>query len=112
MKKIFLLPFLLLLFVEMSVGQALFAWSLMGVAAAGIGMSVMHDACHGAYSPNPLVNRVIGTASINMIGGMVFNWKLQHNKLHHTAYPTHEASGVIYAYLGPREKTPLFPNYE
>ncbi len=33
-------------------------------------------------------------------------------KLHHTAYPTHEANGVIYAYLGPREKLPLFPNYE
>ncbi|MGH7823647.1 MAG: Rieske 2Fe-2S domain-containing protein [Candidatus Binatia bacterium] len=33
-------------------------------------------------------------------------------KLHHTAYPTHEAGGVIYAYLGPRDKAPLFPNYE
>ena len=33
-------------------------------------------------------------------------------KLRHTAYPTHEANGVIYAYLGPRELMPLFPNYE
>lgn len=33
-------------------------------------------------------------------------------KLHHTAYPTHEANGVIYAYLGAREKMPLLPNYE
>jgi phthalate 4,5-dioxygenase oxygenase subunit len=33
-------------------------------------------------------------------------------KLRHTAYSTHEAGGVIYAYLGPREKMPLFPNYE
>ena len=33
-------------------------------------------------------------------------------KLRHTAYPTHESGGVIYAYLGPREKLPLFPNYE
>ncbi len=33
-------------------------------------------------------------------------------KLRHTAYPTHEAGGVIYGYLGPREKMPLFPNYE
>jgi len=33
-------------------------------------------------------------------------------KLHHTAYPTHEAGCVIYAYLGPRDKMPLFPNYE
>ena len=33
-------------------------------------------------------------------------------KMRHTAYPTHEANGVIYAYLGAREKMPLFPNYE
>jgi phthalate 4,5-dioxygenase len=33
-------------------------------------------------------------------------------KLHHTAYPTHEANGVVYAYLGPRDKMPLFPKYE
>src|SRR5262245_11297757 len=33
-------------------------------------------------------------------------------KLHHTAYPTHECNGVVYAYLGPRDKMPLFPDYE
>jgi phthalate 4,5-dioxygenase len=33
-------------------------------------------------------------------------------KLRHTAYPTHEANGIIYAYLGPRDKMPLFPDYE
>ena len=34
------------------------------------------------------------------------------NKLRHTAYPSHEANGVIYAYLGPRDRMPVFPNYE
>src|SRR5438445_4248650 len=33
-------------------------------------------------------------------------------KLRHTAYPTYEAGGVIYAYLGPRDQMPLFPAYE
>ena len=33
-------------------------------------------------------------------------------KLRHTAYPTHEAGSVIYAFLGPRDKMSLFPNYE
>jgi len=33
-------------------------------------------------------------------------------KLRHVAYPTREANGIIYAYLGSREKMPLFPNYE
>jgi phthalate 4,5-dioxygenase oxygenase subunit len=33
-------------------------------------------------------------------------------KLKHTAYPTVEAAGIVFAYLGPREVMPLFPNYE
>jgi nitrite reductase/ring-hydroxylating ferredoxin subunit len=33
-------------------------------------------------------------------------------KVRTTSYPTHEAAGVIYAYLGPRDKMPLFPDYE
>ena len=33
-------------------------------------------------------------------------------KLGHTAYPTHEANGIVYAYLGPRELMPVFPHYE
>ncbi|MFM7725432.1 MAG: fatty acid desaturase family protein [Flavobacteriales bacterium] len=60
---------------------ALFA--LTGVFLAGIGMSVMHDANHGAYSSNENVNRWVGY-SLNLLGGMVMNWKMQHNVLHHT----------------------------
>src|SRR4051812_46406288 len=33
-------------------------------------------------------------------------------KLHQTAYPTHEAAGVVFAYMGPRSLMPLFPDYE
>jgi linoleoyl-CoA desaturase len=60
---------------------ALFA--VTGVFLAGIGMSVMHDANHGAYSANEKVNRWVGY-SLNLVGGMVMNWKMQHNVLHHT----------------------------
>ncbi len=28
------------------------------------------------------------------------------------AYPTKEVAGIIFAYMGPRDKMPLFPNYE
>ena len=56
---------------------------LTGVFLAGIGMSVMHDANHGAYSANEKVNRWVGY-SLNLLGGMVMNWKMQHNVLHHT----------------------------
>jgi linoleoyl-CoA desaturase len=58
-------------------------WLVMGIAKAGIGMSVMHDANHGAYSQNKKVNQIFGH-TLNMLGGSVFNWKLQHNILHHT----------------------------
>src|SRR5437870_5284260 len=36
--------------------------------------------------------------------------QLRH-KVHHNAYPCHEAAGVVFAYLGPKDKVPLFPNY-
>src|SRR6058998_3722292 len=34
------------------------------------------------------------------------------DKLHHTAYPTEEVNGIVWAYLGPAEKMPLFPGFE
>ncbi len=56
---------------------------VMGVGMAGIGMNVMHDANHGAYSKNEWVNKIIGS-SIYLISGNVATWKVQHNILHHT----------------------------
>ena len=56
---------------------------VMGLGLAGIGMSVMHDANHGAYSNKSWLNQVMGY-SLNIIGGDNFNWKIQHNQLHHT----------------------------
>lgn len=56
---------------------------IMGIGMSGIGMSVMHDANHGSYSTNPKVNKWVGIC-IYLIGGDVYNWKVQHNILHHT----------------------------
>ncbi len=56
---------------------------LMGFGMAGIGLSVMHDANHGAYSKKKWVNTLMGY-SINLLGANAFNWKMQHNVLHHT----------------------------
>jgi phthalate 4,5-dioxygenase len=33
-------------------------------------------------------------------------------KIRHTAYPCREVAGIIFTYMGPREKLPLFPMYE
>lgn len=57
--------------------------AVMGLGLAGIGMSVMHDANHGAYSSNSTINQILGY-SLNVVGGDAFNWKIQHNQLHHT----------------------------
>lgn len=56
---------------------------LMGLGKAGIGLSVMHDANHGAYSRKKWVNNLIGY-SLNVVGGNATNWKIQHNVKHHT----------------------------
>lgn len=56
---------------------------LMGLAMAGIGMSVMHDALHGSYSKSAAVNKFMGR-SLNFLGGSAFIWNIQHNVLHHT----------------------------
>lgn len=37
--------------------------------------------------------------------------KLVNQGVTHTAYPTVEAAGIVFAYLGPRDKMPLFPSY-
>lgn len=62
---------------------------VMSIGAAGIGLSVMHDANHGAYSKVPWVNAAIGY-SLNLIGASSFNWKMQHNVMHHTFTNIHE----------------------
>lgn len=43
-------------------------WFLMAWGMIGIGTSVMHDANHGAYSPNKNVNKFIGFI-LEVIGG-------------------------------------------
>lgn len=55
----------------------------MGIGEAGIGMCVMHDAAHGAFSSKTWVNNVFAF-TMYILGSSVFNWKIQHNLLHHT----------------------------
>lgn len=62
---------------------ALIIWMCLGLIKSGIGMSIMHDANHGAYSANKKVNTLLGN-TLFLVGGSVHNWKLQHNILHHT----------------------------
>jgi linoleoyl-CoA desaturase len=83
MLSLYLVPFVMILTVQMSAWIALLLVILMGLGTAGIGMSVMHDAVHGAYSTHPWVNRLMGS-TLYLLGSNVFNWKIQHNVLHHS----------------------------
>jgi linoleoyl-CoA desaturase len=80
---IYILPFVLLLSLQPTFGVSMALWFIMGLGVAGIGMSVMHDANHGAYSSSKTVNSLMGY-TLNLAGGSAENWKLQHNILHHT----------------------------
>lgn len=75
--------FILVITLQPTFGITMLLWTIMGFSKAGIGMSVMHDANHGAYSSRSKVNLWMGH-TLNLVGGSVFNWKLQHNVLHHT----------------------------
>ena len=76
-------PFILLLSLQPPLWVSFILWFMMGLGVAGIGMSIMHDANHGAYSSSRKVNDLLGY-TLNLVGGAAFNWKLQHNILHHT----------------------------
>ena len=83
MLTIYIAPLVLLLTVSMPIGLVLLMWCIMGIGMAGTGLSVMHDANHGAYSKNDKVNKAIGKVLV-ILGGNDVNWKIQHNVLHHT----------------------------
>lgn len=80
---IYLVPLLFIYAYPLSTPLLLLSYCIMGVGMAGVGMSVMHDANHGAYSEKKWVNSLLGW-SLNFIGGFSVNWKMQHNILHHT----------------------------
>jgi linoleoyl-CoA desaturase len=79
----YVVPFVAMLVWQPNFWICLFCWVFMGFSLSGIGMSVMHDANHGAYSADERINRLVGF-SLNLLGGSAFNWKIQHNLLHHT----------------------------
>ena len=83
MLGLYLIPFVLILFVVQSQWTALVLAVLMGIGEAGIGMSVMHDGAHGAYSNKKWLN-TLAASSMYLLGSTTINWKIQHNVNHHT----------------------------
>lgn len=65
-------------------------WSLryvgciaLALGYAGVGMSIGHDALHGAYSERPWVNRLLGY-TFDLLGASSYMWRYTHNVAHHS----------------------------
>ena len=108
MFTLYIAPYILMITGVVTGVWAMFGLCLvMGVAVGGIGLSVMHDANHGAYSQKQWVNNLLGL-SLNVVGGNAFNWKVQHNVLHHTYTNIHDVDEDI----SPRGVLRLCPHGE
>lgn len=108
MLSLYLIPFGIILFIPMNGWIGLLLAMIMGIGIAGIGMCVMHDALHGSYSKKEWLNKLLG-GTMYLLGGNVFNWKMQHNVLHHT-YTNIEGGDEDIASRGPirlSENAPL-----
>lgn len=80
---IYIHSFLVVILFPLGPGLGILMAILMGIGEAGIGMSVMHDAAHGAFSKRKWVNSFFASTMF-ILGSNVLNWKIQHNLLHHT----------------------------
>ncbi|MGV8947064.1 MAG: fatty acid desaturase family protein [Lutibacter sp.] len=83
MFSMFLVPLILILTVSMPQWALLLLTVVIGIGMAGVGMNVMHDSNHESFSSKKWVNKVMGS-SIYILAGNVYNWKVQHNVLHHS----------------------------
>ena len=55
----------------------------LGLALAGVGFNITHDANHGSYSPHRRLNRAM-CWSMDAIGASSYVWRTKHNTAHHT----------------------------
>jgi linoleoyl-CoA desaturase len=83
MYVIYFTPYVLMLTGVITGWWTLLMWAIMSVGMAGIGFAIMHDANHGSYSRNPIINTLLGS-SMELLGGNSYTWKVTHNMMHHT----------------------------
>lgn len=104
----YFVPYILIMTeIVSSVPALLISLLVMSLGLGGIGLSVMHDANHGAYAKRSWINTALGY-SMNLIGANAFNWKMQHNVMHHSYTNVHEEDEDI----SPRGALRLSPHTE
>ncbi len=84
--------------------QAAIVSTSLGLAMAGIGFAIQHDANHGSYPASAFWRRLLGF-TLDVMGGSSYIWKFQHNVNHHSFTNIHDADADIdlgpIARLGP-----------
>lgn len=83
MFALFIIPLVLILTLDLPGWIQILFMIFIGIGMAGVGMNVMHDANHESFSSKKWVNKLMGS-SIYILAGNDYNWKVQHNVLHHT----------------------------
>lgn len=95
---------------------AIVLYLLSGLGMGGIGMGIMHDANHGAYTNKRFFSFSL-SHTIDFLGCSSDIWKLQHNVLHHTYtnIPGHDEDIVApmgLFRLSPEDKLRKFHRYQ
>ena len=83
-----------LVFLASTWWQAALLSTSLGLAMAGIGMAIQHDANHGSYPAGPIVRRALGFM-LDLMGGSSYIWRFQHNVNHHSYTNIHDADADI-----------------
>ncbi|MEM9990188.1 MAG: fatty acid desaturase, partial [Bacteroidota bacterium] len=112
MVALYFLPLIFMLVGDVqSTGLMFLLWTLMGFGMSGIGLSIMHDANHGAYSRNKNVNTALSFL-LNFVGGYHINWRIQHNVLHHSFTNIHghdeDIEKGVMRFCPTQERKPFF----
>lgn len=77
------LSWLGLMFASQAWWQTVLLAISLGLALAGLGFNVSHDANHGSYSPNRRLNRAMRW-TLDLMGASSYVWRTKHNVVHHT----------------------------
>mgnify|MGYP001816009844 CR=1 FL=1 len=76
----------------------------LGLALAGIGFNVTHDANHGSFSRRRWLNRTMRW-SLDLMGASSYVWRTKHNVVHHTytnvSGVDHDIDGMPFARFAP-----------
>lgn len=88
---------------------------LLGITKGMIGVNVSHDALHGSYSSNAVVNRVLGY-TYDVLGLSSWVWKITHNYNHHIFTNIHgmdhDIDKAILLRFSPNDKLYPFHYYQ